>query len=107
LIRITEEDNRTDATSALEAAKICGVPAMLSDGSEEEFLERITSFERVRAFHPVSRQAHERANAAHTLVIEAPLTRSGRIELRHYLREQSVTQTTHRYGALFASVETA
>jgi RHH-type proline utilization regulon transcriptional repressor/proline dehydrogenase/delta 1-pyrroline-5-carboxylate dehydrogenase len=100
LIRLTEGDNREDAALAMEAARICGVPATVCDETEEAFSDRTGSFERVRAFRPLSRRAYERANAAHTLVIEAPLSLSGRIELRHYLREQSVTHTHHRYGSI-------
>jgi RHH-type proline utilization regulon transcriptional repressor/proline dehydrogenase/delta 1-pyrroline-5-carboxylate dehydrogenase len=101
LIRLTKEDNPDDGTCALKAAKVCGVPATLCN-DEKEFIERIPAFERVRAFRPLTRQQYEKANAAHTLVIETPLTNDGRIELRHYLREQSVTRTTHRYGAIQA-----
>jgi RHH-type proline utilization regulon transcriptional repressor/proline dehydrogenase/delta 1-pyrroline-5-carboxylate dehydrogenase len=99
LIRVTEEDNPDDGTRAREAAKRCGVPATLCS-DDADFTARLATFERVRAFSPLTRQQYEKAKAAHTLVIETPLTTDGRIELRHYLREQSVTRTTHRYGAI-------
>jgi hypothetical protein len=31
-------------------------------------------------------------------VLDAPVVLNGRVELLHYLREQAVTETTHRYG---------
>jgi RHH-type proline utilization regulon transcriptional repressor/proline dehydrogenase/delta 1-pyrroline-5-carboxylate dehydrogenase len=33
-------------------------------------------------------------------VIDAPVLANGRLELRWYLREQTLTQVTHRYGNL-------
>ncbi|MEZ4659377.1 MAG: hypothetical protein R2911_17600 [Caldilineaceae bacterium] len=38
------------------------------------------------------------AHVAHVPVIGAPVTTSGRLELRYYLREQAVSETQHRYG---------
>ena len=31
-------------------------------------------------------------------IAHAPVTAEGRVELLHYLREQAVSRTTHRYG---------
>jgi len=31
-----------------------------------------------------------------------PVTRDGRVELQHYVREQAVSSTRHRYGNLIA-----
>jgi RHH-type proline utilization regulon transcriptional repressor/proline dehydrogenase/delta 1-pyrroline-5-carboxylate dehydrogenase len=115
LIRVTAEEDLVDGMISVLAAGVCGVPATLSvvpglsprdkemtyvSEAEAQFVARIPSFERVRSFRPISRLAHQSANAAHTLVIDVPLVLSGRLELRHYLREQSVTHTTHRYGAV-------
>ena len=33
-------------------------------------------------------------------IIDVPVVRNGRLELRHYLREQSIAHTTHRYGTI-------
>jgi RHH-type transcriptional regulator, proline utilization regulon repressor / proline dehydrogenase / delta 1-pyrroline-5-carboxylate dehydrogenase len=115
LIRVTTQSELADGLVAVLAAQTCGVPVMLSVApdidypanvvdsivdDEPSFDERLMTFERVRAFRPVSRIAHEAATVAHTLVIEAPLLLTGRLELRNYLREQAVTQTMHRYGNL-------
>jgi RHH-type proline utilization regulon transcriptional repressor/proline dehydrogenase/delta 1-pyrroline-5-carboxylate dehydrogenase len=100
LIHVAAKEEASDAALALKAAEMCGVPAVVCEESEDAFLERIGACERVRAFRPLSRKAHERANAAHALVIEAPLSLDGRIELRHYLREQAVTYLHHRYGSI-------
>lgn len=115
LIRVGATDDLVDGLICVLAAATCGVPATLSAApaiplpkidiesrSEDDahFIERIALFERVRAPRALSREAHRAANSAHTLVIDVPVLLSGRLELRHYLREQSVTQTIHRYGTV-------
>ena len=34
-------------------------------------------------------------------MIDAPVLAAGRLELRHYLREQTVSHLMHRYGSVF------
>jgi RHH-type transcriptional regulator, proline utilization regulon repressor / proline dehydrogenase / delta 1-pyrroline-5-carboxylate dehydrogenase len=43
------------------------------------------------------------AAAAEVDLIDAPVTASGRLELRWYLREQSISRTLHRFGNVAAS----
>jgi hypothetical protein len=31
-------------------------------------------------------------------IVDVPVVHNGRLELRHYLREQAMAHTTHRYG---------
>ncbi len=115
LIRVARKSELPDGLMAVLAAQTCSVAGTLSvaqginwpiecaDGVTEDesaFVDRIADFERVRAFAPLSVAAHVHATAAHALIIEQPLMLTGRLELRHYLREQAVTQTTHRYGNL-------
>jgi RHH-type proline utilization regulon transcriptional repressor/proline dehydrogenase/delta 1-pyrroline-5-carboxylate dehydrogenase len=38
------------------------------------------------------------ALAAEVDVVDAPVVRSGRLEMRWYLREQAVSRTLHRFG---------
>jgi RHH-type proline utilization regulon transcriptional repressor/proline dehydrogenase/delta 1-pyrroline-5-carboxylate dehydrogenase len=38
------------------------------------------------------------ANESGVVVIDAPVLATGRLELRWYLREQTVTRVRHRYG---------
>jgi RHH-type proline utilization regulon transcriptional repressor/proline dehydrogenase/delta 1-pyrroline-5-carboxylate dehydrogenase len=58
-------------------------------------------FERLRALVPVSVELRAAANAAGVTVIDAPVLPAGRLELRHYLREQTVSHLVHRYGSVF------
>ena len=38
------------------------------------------------------------ANAHHVHIVDVPVVHNGRLELRRYLREQSIAYTIHRYG---------
>lgn len=62
--------------------------------------------ERLRVLAPVSQPIHEAANIAHIPIIDEPVLANGRLELRHYLREQTVSQTIHRYGNILPSPKT-
>jgi RHH-type proline utilization regulon transcriptional repressor/proline dehydrogenase/delta 1-pyrroline-5-carboxylate dehydrogenase len=103
------------------AARTCGVPleVSLAAGEPEPWLteppdlaavaepeaglvDRLASgqFERLRALAPVSRQARAAAHAAGVVVLDAPVLATGRLELRGYLREQTVSRVVHRYGTV-------
>jgi RHH-type proline utilization regulon transcriptional repressor/proline dehydrogenase/delta 1-pyrroline-5-carboxylate dehydrogenase len=61
-------------------------------------LARPGDAERVRIWEPISAAARTAANDAGVSVIDAPPLASGRLELRWYLREQTVSRVLHRYG---------
>ncbi|HXF61344.1 MAG TPA: bifunctional proline dehydrogenase/L-glutamate gamma-semialdehyde dehydrogenase, partial [Caldilineaceae bacterium] len=69
---------------------------------EAQLAERLgrREAERLRVLAPLSEAVQRAANEAHLAVIGAPALANGRLELRHYLREQVISQTTHRYGNL-------
>ncbi|MCX6047338.1 MAG: hypothetical protein NT075_19710 [Chloroflexi bacterium] len=60
-------------------------------------------YERLRTCAPVSSALQRAVNTAHIAVIDAPVLANGRLELRHYLREQAIAQLTHRYGNLLST----
>ena len=87
------------------AAQRCGVPLLESwetDEDEASFAARVGRLgtTRVRVLGPVSTELRQAAVAAHVHLADDPVTRSGRLELAHYLREQSVSETRHRFGNL-------
>jgi RHH-type proline utilization regulon transcriptional repressor/proline dehydrogenase/delta 1-pyrroline-5-carboxylate dehydrogenase len=61
--------------------------------------------ERLRLLAPPSMSLRQAANRAGINVIDVPVLANGRLELRHYLREQAVSQTVHRYGNLMGIYE--
>ena len=68
--------------------------------SEAELIRRLGSgsVERLRALTPVLRAVRVAAHEAGVAVLDAPVLATGRLELRHYLREQTVSRVVHRYG---------
>jgi RHH-type proline utilization regulon transcriptional repressor/proline dehydrogenase/delta 1-pyrroline-5-carboxylate dehydrogenase len=55
-------------------------------------------FGRVRHVGAVPGPVRASALAAEVDVVDAPVVRSGRLEMRWYLREQAVSRTLHRFG---------
>src|SRR5206468_2382841 len=104
----------------LLAALTCGVPltVSLSRGkpwswlaehftigavteSESDLIERLRSsdgVERLRLLDLVSFGLRAAAHEVGAAVIDAPVLAVGRLELRWYLREQTVARVVHRYG---------
>lgn len=79
----------------------------MSEEDESRFLARLQTgqFERLRLLAPPSVALRELANRLAVHVVDAPVLANGRLELRHYLREQAVSHTVHRYGNLPGGVE--
>jgi RHH-type proline utilization regulon transcriptional repressor/proline dehydrogenase/delta 1-pyrroline-5-carboxylate dehydrogenase len=61
---------------------------------------RVAGFARVRVIGTVEPAVLAAAEASLVHVAAAPVLQTGRIELLHYLREQSVSHRYHRYGNL-------
>jgi hypothetical protein len=69
--------------------------------SETELIGRLRSsagIERLRVLDPVSLGVRAAAHEVGAAIIDAPVLATGRLELRWYLREQSVARVVHRYG---------
>jgi RHH-type proline utilization regulon transcriptional repressor/proline dehydrogenase/delta 1-pyrroline-5-carboxylate dehydrogenase len=119
---------RLALSQALLAARTCGVPVTvsLSEGepvagltemsaervmveTEAELIARLgdTDIERLRALVPLSRALRAAAHAAGIAVLDAPVLAAGRLELRYYLREQTVSRAVHRYGSVMQAAAEA
>jgi len=69
--------------------------------AEAGFVDRLAhpaDAERVRAWDRISTAARAAANSTGVAVVDAPVLANGRLELRWYLREQSISHVLHRYG---------
>ena len=78
-----------------------GVAAVVE--TEAGFVERLAQrgqAERVRVWTELSPAARAAASAAGLTVIDDPVLGNGRLELRCYLREQTVSRVLHRHGSL-------
>ena len=116
----TSPAGRLALCQALLAASTCGVPVTvsLSRGdprpwlhetagvtavaeSETDLIRRLRvpdGAERLRAIDQISAGARTAAHEAGVTIIDAPPLATGRLELRWYLREQTVSRVVHRYG---------
>ena len=87
------------------AAKRCDVALVESHASSETagaFAARLESLDvdRVRVVGTTEQALHTVANRLGLHVADGPVTDEGRVELLHYLREQAISRTMHRYGNL-------
>src|SRR6185436_3163613 len=85
----------------------CGGVTLVVE-AEAGFVERLArpeDAERVRVWGPISTAARAAANGAGLTVIDAPVLANGRLELRWYLREQTVSRVLHRYGSVMSQEE--
>ena len=71
-----------------------------SDAGLVERLAHPDDAERVRVWDPISTAARAAAIGTGLTVIDAPVLANGRLELRWYLREQTVSRVLHRYGSV-------
>ncbi|HUM17303.1 MAG TPA: bifunctional proline dehydrogenase/L-glutamate gamma-semialdehyde dehydrogenase [Candidatus Nitrosotalea sp.] len=112
---------RLALAQVLLAARTCGVPVEISlvDGgldpwpgaaadtagvveSEGELAARLggAGVERLRVLTPIAAETRAAAHGAGVVVLDAPVLSTGRLELRAYLREQTVSRIVHRYGTV-------
>lgn len=88
------------------ASRITGVPLEISVRSDESEaalgnrLARATGEVRLRILTDATDELLRAANSHGVCVDTAPVTGVGRLELVHWLKEQSVSRTMHRYGRL-------
>jgi len=120
----TSTAGRLALQQVLLAALTCGVPVTISLAREAQqplvaegagvevatedeagLIARLRApggFERLRLLDPVSLDVRATAHEVGTVVIDAPALATGRLELRWYLREQTVSRVVHRYGNVMA-----
>lgn len=117
-LRLQPEDTIEQVEMIVEASRICGTPLTVSidptdpksgsvpghhvkKESIEEFIATIDSYERVRTCSPeIPMAMYEAAAAYDKYIATAPPVKEGRVELLHYLKEQSITYEYHRYGSI-------
>ncbi len=88
------------------ASRVTGVPLEISVGSDESEaalgnrMSHSRGETRLRVLTPASDELFELAHKAGVTVDTAPVTGSGRLELTHWIKEQAISRTMHRYGRL-------
>ena len=105
VLRVEADAARRDIERVRAAALRCGVDLVESAAADEtgaELAARLGSIggHRLRVVGSCGDDLRVAAQRAGLHVADDPVTRDGRIELLHYLREQVVSRTTHRYGTV-------
>lgn len=89
-----------------EASRVTGVPLEISVRSDESDaalatrLGRTSGEVRLRVLAPTTNELLTAAHKHGVCVDTAPVTSVGRIELTHWVKEQAISRTMHRYGRL-------
>lgn len=119
-LRLFPGDDNEKARMVALAAKTCGTPLTISfDPSDDRtaelsatgcllkketlagFLQTFTQYERIRTCSPdIPLEMYEAAARADKYIATAPPVKNGRVELIHYIKEQSIAFEYHRYGSI-------
>lgn len=119
-LRVFPEDSVEQIRMVAEAARLCGTPLTVSidpadpkagqlEGlgvtivkkSLEGFLDTLDSYERIRTCsEEIPLEMYRAAGRLDKYIATAPPVCEGRVELIHYIKEQSITNEYHRYGSI-------
>ncbi len=104
VLRLAAHDAASESLARV-AAEMCGVPLTISIATTESdaaFAARLPDLARHAEFlRTIATPGDTILRATHTAGlnwIDAPFSSDGRVELTRWLREQSVSETRHRYG---------
>ena len=106
ILRLDVEDQTTieRARLAAEITRTALTISLSSEESDAQFIARLPELaqhaEFLRTVTPPSAAILHAVHEAGLNWIDAPLLANGRVELTRWLREQSVSETRHRYGNL-------
>ena len=120
VLRLFPEDSNEAIQMIALAAKTCGTPLTISfDPSDDrssvladtgctlkkesldQFLQSLPDYERIRTCSPnIPLSLYKRAAETDKYIATAPPVKEGRIELIHYIKEQSISFEYHRYGSI-------
>lgn len=119
-LRVFAADSDDDIRRIALAAQLCGTPLTISFAPDDDrsalaqelnctakaepldtFLASIADYERLRTCSPdIPLQMYRAAAAADKYIATRPPVNNGRIELIHYIKEQSIAFEYHRYGSI-------
>ena len=120
VLRLFPGDTDEQARMVALAAKTVGTPLVISfDPSDDrskalasvgcalrketmaDFLKSMPGYERIRTCRAdLPREMYERAAATDKYIATAAPVKDGRVELIHYIKEQSISFEYHRYGSI-------
>ncbi len=105
LVRVGPDADEREVRRSVSGARRTGTPVTVSragDETVETLIARLPllDVERIRALGAIEPELRSAAFDAGLHYADAPVLTDGRRELLHYLHEQAVSRTTHRYGNL-------
>lgn len=120
VLRLFPDDRNETAEMIVYAARLCGTPLTISyDPSDDRtealadtgcrlrkeamdsFISSISEYERIRTCSPeIPVKIYEAAVQTDKYIATAPPVKDGRVELIHYIKEQSIAFEYHRYGSI-------
>ncbi|MCI5662884.1 MAG: bifunctional proline dehydrogenase/L-glutamate gamma-semialdehyde dehydrogenase [Mediterranea sp.] len=120
VLRLFHGDTDEQARMVALAARTCGTPLTISfDASDDRsakladtgarlvkesldsFITSIPNFDRIRTCRAdLPMAVYEKAAASDRYIATAAPVREGRVELIHYIKEQSIAFEYHRYGSI-------
>ena len=121
-LRLFKGDTDEQAIEVATAAKLCGTPltvsidpadkrpelaakltaqgAKVKEESLQDFIEALPTYERIRTCSPdIPMEVYQRAADTNKFIATDAPVKDGRVELIHYLKEQSIAFEYHRYGS--------
>lgn len=100
-VSISEDDSKLEVLK-----KIANKQFKLIVQSETEFLNQIASYHRVRTCgNPLPETFYQKAAETGNYIATAKPLIEGRLELLHYVKEQSIAFEYHRYGSITEVIE--
>ncbi|MGZ0185806.1 MAG: aldehyde dehydrogenase family protein, partial [Acidimicrobiales bacterium] len=108
IVRVGPGATTAELDRVMAASARCGVVPLVSRATVDDdatFAGTLSAhrFGRIRSVGFVSELIRRAAIAAEVDLVDEAVTASGRLELRHYLREQAVSRTLHRFGNLVSA----
>ncbi|MDP6299598.1 MAG: aldehyde dehydrogenase family protein, partial [Acidimicrobiales bacterium] len=105
IVRISSDAKEKEVERALSAINRCGTTCIVSreeEISNSDFAASLSSyrFGRIRLLGSTTEEVRAAAIQAEIHLVDEPVTSSGRLELRWYVREQAISWTLHRFGNL-------
>jgi RHH-type proline utilization regulon transcriptional repressor/proline dehydrogenase/delta 1-pyrroline-5-carboxylate dehydrogenase len=92
--------------AARRAAAVCGVTVTVSMAAEESYSQLIgrvgdgLPIDRLRGLTDIGDDLARACHARDIAVDRSPVSANGLLELPHWLREQAISRTLHRYGSI-------
>jgi len=120
ILRVFDNDSRKDIEKVCLAANAVRTPLTISVASDynrlselksfnrpiieeslDQFIESIGTWERIRTLSSdIDMRIFEKAAEQNKYVASAKVLNEGRLELLHYVKEQSISYEYHRYGSI-------